>query len=155
MSEIQSTAIDMSDIKKQEIALKEKCDNFTSDEIDRFANDYLNLRMASSPSAEIRQLTVDLVSERHQLSKVHTKYTHIETERDKLIDLVPKAVASVKDAHLAIMLKLENEALSRLDTTAPDYIEKLAAIMKNIDNYTRLRMELARNLGERVIVPRR
>lgn len=155
MTEIQATATDMSDIKKREIALKEKCDNFMAEETDRFADDYLNIRMASSPNADIRNLTVDLVSERHQLSKVHTKYSHIETERDRLVDLVPKAVASVKDAHLAIMIRLEREALTTLDQSAPDYMEKLAATLKNIDNFTRLRMELARNLGERVIVPRR
>lgn len=123
--------------------------------MNNFSNDYLDIRLASSPDPAIRQLTVDLVSERHQLSKVHTKYSHIETEQDRLVDLVPKAIASVKDAHLAIMIKRQKEQLSKLDTTAVDYTAQLSAILKNIDKYTRLRMDLARDLGERVIVPRR
>ncbi len=155
VANIKATAANMADIKKQEISLKEKCDQFIIDQMNNFSNDYLDLRLASSPDPAIRQLTVDLVSERHQLSKVHTKYSHIETEQDRLVDLVPKAIASVKDAHLAIMLKRQKELLSKLDTTAVDYTTQLSAILKNIDKYTRLRMDLARDLGERVIVPRR
>jgi len=155
MRKIQATATDMADIKKQEVALKEQCDEFYANEMSRFADDYLELRLASSPDDNIRRVTTDLVSERHRLSKVHTKYTKIETERDRLIELVPKAIAGVKDAHLAIMLKQENETLSHLDPSASDYNNKVKTCMKNIDNYVRLRMELARNLGERVIVPRR
>lgn len=155
MQQIQATATDMADIKKQEVALKERCEQFYDDEMNRFAEDYLELRLASSPDSDIRRITTDLVSDRHQLSKVHTKYTKIETERDRLFEIVPKAIAGVKDAHLAIMLKQETDALARLDQSAPDYGERMLACMKNIDTYTRLRMELARNLGERVIVPRR
>lgn len=155
MQQIQATATDLSDIKKQEEALKERCEQFFDDEMTRFADDYLEIRLASSPDSDIRRLTTDLVSERHQLSKVHTKYARVETERDRLIEIVPKAIAGVKDAHLAIMIAQERDRLSRLDSAAPDYNERVLACMKSIDNYARLRMELARNLGERVIVPRR
>ena len=155
MQQIQASATDLSDIKKREDALKERCDQFFKDEMTRFADDYLEIRLASSPDSDIRRLTTDLVSERHQLSKVHTKYAKVETERDRLLEFVPKAIAGVKDAHLAIMIAQERDTLSRLDSHAPDYTEQVLACMKNIDNYARLRMELARNLGERVIVPRR
>lgn len=155
MANIQATATDLSDIKKQELALQEKCDRYFDEEMTRFADDYLELRLASSPDNDTRRVTTDLVSERHHLSKIHTKYTKIETERDRLIEIVPKAIAAVKDAHIAIKIKEETEALSRLDSSQPDYDAMVAQHMKNIDNLARLKMELARNLGERVIVPRR
>ncbi len=155
MKQIQATATDMSDIKKQEQALKERCTQYFEDEMNRFADSYLELRLASSPDDDTRRVTTDLVSEPHQLSKVHTKYTKIETERDRLVEIVPKAIAAVKDAHLAINMKNETDALSQLNQSDPQYNEKVALHMKNIDNFARLRMELARNLGERVIVPRR
>ncbi|MDE5636020.1 MAG: hypothetical protein K2I52_06930, partial [Muribaculaceae bacterium] len=134
---------------------QERCDIYFKDEMARFAESYLELRLASSPDNDIRRVTTDLVSEPHQLSKVHTKYTKIETERDRLVEIVPKAIAAVKDAHLAIRLREETEALSHLDSSMAGYNYMVAERMKNIDNLARLRMELARNLGERVIVPRR
>lgn len=155
MADIQATATDMADIKKKETLLKERCDQAYADELAQFTTDYLELRLASSPDDDIRRVTTDLVSERHQLSKIHTKYARIETERDRLLDLVPKAIIGVKDAHLAIMIKQETEQLRTLDQSSPSYGTDLATCMKNIDNYNRLRMELARSLGERVIVPRR
>ena len=155
VAHIQATATDMSDIKKQELALQERCDVYFKDEMARFAESYLELRLASSPDNDIRRVTTDLVSEPHQLSKVHTKYTKIETERDRLVEIVPKAIAAVKDAHLAIRLREETEALSLLDSSMAGYNDMVAERMKNIDNLARIRMELARNLGERVIVPRR
>lgn len=155
VSEIQASATDMTQIKKQEVMLKERCDAFYNDEINRFSEDYIELRLASSPENSIRMLTTDLASERHQLSKVHTKYTKVETERERLLELVPKAIAAIKDAILYIMIQEETGRLAQLNPASPDYGEQLAACMKRIDEYARLRMELARSLGERVIIPKR
>lgn len=71
------------------------------------------------------------------------------------MSLVPKAIATVKDAHINLMIKDETARLGSLDTSAPDYKEQLAECMKRIDTLMQLRKELARSLGERVIVPRR
>lgn len=155
LASIRATAVDLSDIKQQELSLEERCNNYYADQMAQFSTDYIELRLASSPDDEIRRLTTDLVSERHHLSKLHTKFTRLETERDKLIDLAPKAIGALKDAHLALMLKQERDSLSMLDPGAPDYQERVTECMRNIDSFTRMRMELARNLGERVIMPRR
>lgn len=155
LERIKETATDMADIKKQELELTESCNSFYTDEMDRFATDYIELRLASSPDNDIRRLTTDLVSEPHQLSKVHTKFTHIETERERLVEIVPKAVAGVKDAHINIMIKEETRRLSQLKNDSPDYSQQLADSMKTINRLMTLRKELARSLGERVILPRR
>lgn len=155
LQEIQASATNMADIKKREIILKEKCDKIYNSDLNAFVEDYIELHLASSPDAVVRSLTTDLASERHHLSKVHTKYTKVETERDRLMDLVPKAIAAIKDAILSIMILEATEKLAHLDSSAADYGDQLATCMKSIDEYARLRMQLARNLGERVIVPRR
>ncbi len=152
---IKNSAIDLAEIKKQETDLLIRCEKYKNELDTKFTDNYLELRLASSPDDTVRRVTTDLVSEKHQLSKVHTKYTKIETERDKLVELVPKAIAAVKDAHLALMLKEERDQLSQLNPDDADYSDKVTKCMTNINQYTLLRMELARNLGERVIVPRR
>ncbi|MBD5213355.1 MAG: DNA primase [Bacteroidales bacterium] len=154
-NEIQQTAVDLTDIKKKEIALKEECDNMYASECERFTTDYLESRLASSADDNVRRLTTELVSEKYQLSKVYSKYSKVETERDRLIDLVPKAIATLKEAHITVLLAEERERLINLDKTQPGYAEAAAECLQQIDTYTRLRMELARNLGVRVIVPRR
>ena len=49
VANIKATAANMADIKKQEISLKEKCDQFIIDQMNNFSNDYLDLRLAYSP----------------------------------------------------------------------------------------------------------
>lgn len=150
---IKAHAVDLSDITAREHQLEMECDEFYATEISRYSCDYLESRLASSPDDDVRSLTLDLVSEKHQLSKLHTKYAKVEGEKERLIELVPKAIAALKDAHLARLLARERERLAALDRDEPGYEETLQDILKQIDSYTRLRMELARNLGERVIMP--
>ncbi|MDE6084938.1 MAG: DNA primase [Muribaculaceae bacterium] len=152
--DIKATAVDMSDIKKQEALLAARSKEYRKELEIEFTETYLEKRLASSPDDGIRELTIELVSEKHQLSKVHTKYTKIETERDKLVEYVPKAIAGVKDAHLALMIKEERDRLSTLSPESPDYAAQIQNCMTNINNYTFMRKELARDMGERVIIPR-
>ena len=152
---IKATATDMNEIKKQETLLAARSEDYRNELEQDFTETYLEKRLASSPDDEIRKLTTELVSEKYQLSKVHTKYTKIETERDKLVEYIPKAIATVKDAHLALMIKEERDNLASLSQEDPDYPTKVLNCMTNINSYTLMRKQLARDMGERVIVPRR
>lgn len=152
---IQATAVDMSEIKKQESLLSARSEEYRNQLELEFTQTYLEKRLASSPDDEIRQITTELVSEKYQLSKVHTKYTKIETERDKLVEYIPKAISAVKDAHLALMIKEERDILASLSPDDPEYAIRVHSCMTNINSYTFMRKELARDMGERVIVPRR
>lgn len=152
---ITRTAVDLLDIKKKEGALKEECERFFASEKERFITDYLATRLASNSDDVIRRLTTDLVSEKYQLSKVYTKHTKIESERDRLIELVPRAIATLKDAHITRLLADTREKLMNLDQSAPGFAAAAAECLQKIDGYLRLRKELAGNLGVRVIVPRR
>lgn len=153
-NEIRRTAPDLAEIKKRETALQEVCNNFYVSESDRFAADYIESRLASDPDDNVRRLTTDLVSDKYQLSKVYTRYTKIESERERLIDLVPKAIATLKEAHISRLLAEQRERLHNLDKSDPNYSQNVAECLAQIDSFTRLRMELSLNLGVRVIVPR-
>ena len=54
--------------------------------------EHLTRYFLAHPDEEISRLAVDLVSEKYQLSKIHTKFQTIESEEEKLADLIHRAL---------------------------------------------------------------
>ncbi len=100
---------------------------------------------------DISKFAVDVVAERYQLSKIHTKYATVETEEDKLMELVPRAIFELKDAMIRIEIQRLNEQIKAAGSQMP--IEKLVATMQEIAQFNELRTALAKELGERIISP--
>ncbi|MDE5555149.1 MAG: DNA primase, partial [Muribaculaceae bacterium] len=90
--EIGSQSLSVSEIKAKEIAMQAQLESDYNTRLTDFAEHYVEQRLCSSPDDEVRLLATELVSERHKLSKIHSKFSKIETERDRLIELVPRAV---------------------------------------------------------------
>ncbi len=100
---------------------------------------------------EISTLAVDVAVEEYHLSKIHTKYATVETEVDKLVELIPRAVFELKDAMIRIEIQHLNEKLK--DHTSKDDPNELISIMEQIRERNELRIVLARELGDRIITP--
>lgn len=102
------------------------------------------------PDSRISQLSVDLVSEKYQLSKYHSKFQKIETEKDQLTQLVPRAVFELKDA----IIKLERKRLNEILKTASkeNNLERIRTTMSEIANLDEIKAILAKQLGERIII---
>ncbi len=100
---------------------------------------------------EISTLAVNIAVERYHLSKIHTKYATIETEVDKLVELIPRAVFELKDAMIRIEIQHLNERIK--DYTSKDDPNELISIMEQIRERNELRIVLARELGDRIITP--
>lgn len=118
-----------------------------------FAMLYIERRLGSSADDTVRNLTADLVSERHHLSKIHTKYASIETEQDRLPELVPRAIYEWKDAILDWRQRKLIAEIRELSTTGDP--EAVKALMARSLELQRLRSELARYMGERTLSPRK
>jgi DNA primase len=97
---IRAEAIDGGEIAAREQALLADCDNRYAQELSHYTGSYIERRLASSPEDAVRHLTTDLVSEKYHLSKVHTKFSKVETEIDRLDTLVARAIYELKDAIL-------------------------------------------------------
>lgn len=149
--EIRRTADSTAAITAMSEAAKTRIDAEYNSEISRFATLYIERRLGSSPDDTIRSLTADLVSERHQLSKIHTKYTSIETEEDRLAELAPRAIYEWKDAILAWRQRMLLADIRRADKDP----SSLRELMTRSLELQRLRAELARYLGERTLSPRK
>jgi DNA primase len=99
----------------------------------------------------VRRVTTELISEKYVLSKVHTKYAKIETEQDKLNELVPRAIYEWKDAILESQMRDIRQKIKE----AGNNTEELTALMSRQMELKQLKSEFAKFLGERIVAPRK
>lgn len=147
--DIRQQATSVSDIKAKEIALQAKLDSEFNDGINDFAEHYIEQRLCSSDNDDIRRLATELVSERHRLSKIHSKYAKVETERDKLIELVPRAVYELLYGILDYDIKETERKL-----VAASESGEIRLLMQKYINLKTTQQEFAKFLGERIVAPR-
>ncbi|WP_305115975.1 DNA primase [Duncaniella muris] len=151
VEEIRRKATDMGSISAMERSLQETVDADYARRLDEFAATYLGRLMCSSPDDVVREMASDLVVERHILSKMHTKYAKVDTEQDLLGELVPRALHELKDAILWTRLQ---DVRSLLAACGGDY-DRSIELMKEMKEIENSRSELAKLIGDRVIVPRK
>lgn len=151
IAKIQQSATNLSDISKQESMLKMRCEKQMQAQMTEFCAMYVVKLLVSSPDDVVRRITTELVSDKYVLSKVHTKYAKIETEQDRLAELVPRAIYEWKDAILECRLR---DLLQRIKLAAnnPD---ELRTLMTQHIELLRIKGEFAKYLGERIITPRK
>lgn len=146
--EIRLNAVDLADIQNRERVLKERCDREYIRKFEDFCSLYIENTLLSHPDDEIRHLTTDLAYEKHVLSKVHTKYAHVVSERERLGDLVPRAVLELK---LAI-LNIKIDALQNQISEGVDEATAIGILVKQKDLFA-IRSQFAKYLGERIVTP--
>lgn len=138
----------VSDIKAKEIALETDLETEFDRGLRDFAQHYIEQRMCSSDDDTIRRLSTELVSERHRLSKIHSKYSKVETEIDRLIELVPRAVYELLYGILEFRIKETERAL-----TATADSGEIRQLMQNYIDLKTTQQEFAKFLGERIVAP--
>ena len=149
LDEIRSAGLSVSEIKAKEISLAAKLDEAFNEGMTDFAEHYAEQRLCSSPDDEVRLLATELVSERYRLSKIHSKYSKIETERDRLIELVPRAVYELL---YGILLYNIAETERRLAETTEQTV--MRELLQKFSDMKRTQQEFAKFLGERIVTPR-
>jgi DNA primase len=150
---IREEASDLSDIHAREIQLNESLDERVVKARTFYARHYIERILCSDSDDTIRRLTTDLVSDKYTLSKVHTKYARIETEEDKLQDLVPRAVFELKNAILTCDISHTQQQIQ--EAAAANDTERLSGLIQELIDLNNLKGDFARYLGERIITPRK
>ena len=148
-ADLRSQQLGVSAINAREAQILAQCDESYRAALDHAALDYVSRTLCSSPDDEVRRLSTELSIDRYHLSKVHTKHTKVESERESLIRLVPRAISELKGAILEMMIH-DLQTRLRENPDAGNDVELLREMMR----LTALRSEFARNLGERTITPR-
>ena len=102
------------------------------------------------PEATISKLAAELVTEKYTLSKVHSKVKSVETDLDRLIDLVPRVIFEFKNSLILDLVRqklLEMKQASETKNT-----QRVNEIMDEMANLESVKRQLSKTLGERIII---
>lgn len=101
------------------------------------------------PDPQIALLITDLITEKYTLSKIHAKIKKIESDADRLFDLVPRIIYEFKNCLILDVIKEKLISLKTASDTRNDALaDELMMELKNLDD---IKKQLAKTLGERVI----
>lgn len=113
-----------------------------------FSSSYLMKLLCSIDDDQVRQLACELATDNlPQLSKIHTKYTVIVEERDRLLSIVPERLYNWKNALLIIKI---NEVKAQIASAATDQLPQL---LEHLQELYSVRHQLAAIIGDRVVNP--
>ncbi len=148
--QIRQKAKDLAEIQNLEAQLRETCEAQAAQAMDSFTMKYLEDKFLSSPDDEIRNLSTHLATDKYVLSKVHTKYQHVETEQERLKDLVERAVMELKFTILDLQIS-EIQAEIKASSSDPG---KVQSLMSELFNLYQIKSLFAKLLGERIVNPK-
>lgn len=137
-------------MERAERELRQRLDDELAAKTDNFDCRFAEQRLVSHLDDGIRALATELVADRHKLSKIHTRYSHVESERERLPVLLPRAVYELKYAILELTIR--DLRLELAGNASPERQEEVMRQMVEINN---IRKDLAEYLGERTLSARR
>lgn len=148
---IRTTVDNIDSIQREEKALQERIESQINAEKMLFQSSFLEKKLCSDESDTVRNTAIELVSDKYQLSKVHTKFSNIETEADRLNELIPTAILSWKDAILAFNIRKIQEQIK--EAAKAGDLQKMQELLAVQNNLKSLQQQFAKLLGDRVIIP--
>lgn len=150
IEEIQSTGVTaIAEIEFRESRLAESIEEERQHKIAEFRINYLEKLLCSSSVDEVRKVSSALCSDKHQLSKIHTRYAQVRSEYERLTDLISDAVLNLKSAVILCQIKEIQRALPTI-TDEVQSKREMARIQRLYD----IRSQLAKLIGERVVNPK-
>lgn len=155
IEEIRLSAPTLEQINVLEQQLKEKCDDDYIKRKEEHALNFFVRRLISSPDDTIRIIASELAASRYKLSNMHSKYSKIETEQERLQDLLPRAIFGLKDAMLQDDMRTLRQQLKEISSPGKNSDpNEIIRIMNQIKELDTVRRQYAKYLGERVVSPK-
>ena len=102
------------------------------------------------PDQDISQLAANLISDKYQLSKYHSKYRTLEQEEDKLDSLVPRDVLAFKEAY--ILFKIKDLQAKIKKAQEQGNMDDIFDLMKQLAHLNEIKSFLSKELGERIVL---
>lgn len=97
----------------------------------------------------VSKLAANLVSDKYQLSKYHTKYREIENETDRLSLVVPRDIIALKDAYITKEIKDLQHKLKTIQQSGD--MQEILNLMISLNKMYEIKSYLAKELGERIV----
>lgn len=138
----------LDEIEQKENALSESIEASMNVKMEDFRKTYLEKRLCSHADDKVRETALELVSEKHQLSKIHTQFAVIATELDRLPELAKEAINNWRNAIVTEQMKSIQNELKNADKA------KTQELLQHLQDLSQQRKKLAKLTGERVVNPR-
>ncbi len=146
VAKLRDRNLSYSDIEKEENSLQEMIYAETQDKIATFSINFFERRICSVEDDAMRKTAINLVSEKYQLSQIHTKFAHVQTDYERLFVLVPEAINNWKNAIVQCHIMDIQEEMRASGGDTKDQLERLNELYQR-------RRELAKLIGDRVVNP--
>jgi DNA primase len=104
----------------------------------------------SHPDPNVSKLAANLLSDKYQLSKCHSKYRTLEKEEDMLLQMVERDVYAFKDAYVLKQIKDVQQEIK--DAHIEGNEEKVLNLMKILTGLNEIKNFLSSKLGERIVL---
>ena len=143
---------DIADKQRKEAEAQTRIAREMEEELQTFETNFLERYFTTHPDSSISMLAVDLVSEKYQLSKVHTKFQKVELEADRLWELIPRAIYELKTAILEQSIKQIQEQIKEASRNKDE--QRIIELIEQNVELNRVRTALAKQIGDRIVSPR-
>jgi DNA primase len=99
---------------------------------------------------DISLIKAESMSEKYQLSKIHSKLKKVETDSERLVEIVPRVVFEYKNSILIDRIKqklIEMKAAYEVKNN-----QRMDELMKEMSQLEAVKKALSKTLGERIII---
>lgn len=145
--------LSMEEIKREEQKLEATLTARRQEAVKEFSKEYPGRILGSHEDAQVRNIALELVFEKHHLSNIYLKDGVTELEEDKLNVLLVRAIDEWKNELLNLrikeLIKKFHEIAGKGDT------EEEQRIQLELSSLMAMRSEMAKYIGERILSSRR
>lgn len=136
------------EIERKEEEAKQAIDTQFENEISEYRQDFIFKHLSSHPDDDVRKIVNEICLPKHSLSKIHAEMFSHQMDSQRLLALVS---ASLFNWKLNIISLKTSQLQAELMTATED---RQFEILKEIQELTSYRKELAKLTGERVVNPK-
>ena len=109
-----------------------------------------NRYFLAHPDPNVSRLAANLISEKYQLSKYHSKYRELEQEEDKLDQLVIREIYAMKDAYIIRQIKEIQLGIKEAHLKGNE--DQVFELMRKLTHLNEIKNVLSKELGERIVL---
>ena len=144
--------LSISEIDRAEKKLEADLEKFYNESIQDYSKNFPGRELASHEDGDVRTASIELIRERHQLSHIYMRDNNVvEREEDKLEVLVPRALTEWKSELLNIRIKDLFKQFREISGKGD--VQKENELMMEINSLMRIRSQVAKDIGDRIISP--
>lgn len=138
----------VAEIERKEEEAKQAIDTQFENEISEYRQDFIFKHLSSHPDDDVREIVNEICLPKHSLSKIHAEMFSHQMDSQRLLALVSESLFNWK---LNIISLKTSQLQAELMTATED---RQFEILKEIQELTSYRKELAKLTGERVVNPK-